>query len=69
MAGYRIELYKGLGRQPWRLRVKAANGEIIFVSEGYATKWNAKRAARKNFRIYGEGATLEPIEVSEKRAS
>lgn len=59
MAGQRVELYKGQGIQPWRLRVKAGNGEIIFVSEGYLTKWNAKRAARKNFR-------MEPVEVGDE---
>lgn len=44
-----IEIFKGKGVQPWRFRVKAANGEVVASSEGYLTKWNAKRAARKAF--------------------
>ena len=43
----KVELFKGEGRQPWFLRLVAANGKTITVSEGYATRWNAKRAARK----------------------
>jgi len=43
----RVELFKGEGRQPWYLRVVGANGKTLTVSEGYATRWNAKRAARK----------------------
>jgi len=43
----RVELFKGEGRQPYFLRLVAANGETLTVSEGYATRWNAKRAARK----------------------
>jgi uncharacterized protein YegP (UPF0339 family) len=44
-----IELHRGKGRQPWYLVLVAANGEKLAVSEGYFSKWNAKRAARKNF--------------------
>jgi uncharacterized protein YegP (UPF0339 family) len=33
----------------WYLRVVGANGEIIATSETYATKWNARRAAKVNF--------------------
>ncbi len=40
-----IEMFKGHGVRRWRWRVKAANGEIVAASQGYATKWNAKRAA------------------------
>ena len=45
----KLELFKGDGLQPWYLRLKAANGKTLAVSEGYFSKWNAKRAARKNF--------------------
>ena len=45
----RLQLVKGSGRQPWYLRLLAGNGEILATSEGYFSKWNAKRAARKNF--------------------
>ncbi len=41
------QLFKGTGRQPWYLRVVAVNGQVILVSEGYFSKWNAKRAARR----------------------
>lgn len=43
----RVELFKG--EDGWRLRLKARNGRILTVSEAYFSKWNAKRAARKNF--------------------
>lgn len=45
----KVELFKGEGRQPWYLRLKGANGKTLSVSEGYFSKWNAKRAAKKNF--------------------
>ena len=44
----RVELFKGEGRQPWFLRLVAENNKTITVSEGYFSKFNAKRAARKN---------------------
>lgn len=44
----RVELIKGKGAQPWFLRLVTGN-ETLAVSEGYFSKWNAKRAARKNF--------------------
>ncbi len=37
------------GYKPWYVRLVSANGEPLAVSEAYMTKWNAKRAARKNF--------------------
>lgn len=42
-----ITIFKGHGLQPWRFRVVAGNGEVVAASEGYLTRWNAKRAARK----------------------
>lgn len=36
-------------RGKWYLRLVGANGEILAHSESYFSKWNAKRAARKNF--------------------
>lgn len=45
-----VELHKmSGGRQPWYLILVASNGEVVAVSEGYYSKWNAKRAAKKNF--------------------
>ena len=43
-----VQLFKGKGVQPWYLRVVSDNGQVLSVSEGYFSKWNAKRAARKN---------------------
>lgn len=37
------------GYKLWYVRLVSENGEILAVSEGYVTKWNAKRAAKKNF--------------------
>jgi hypothetical protein len=44
-----IQLFKGKGIQPWYLRAVSDNGQVLVTSEGYFSKWNAKRAARKNF--------------------
>lgn len=45
----KVVIYKGKGLQPWRFRAVAANGETVATSEGYLTRWNARRAARKVF--------------------
>lgn len=45
----KVELIKGKGNQPWFLRLVSGNGETLAVSEGYFSRWNAKRAAKKNF--------------------
>lgn len=43
-----VQIYKGKGTiQPWRWRVVAPNGQVIASGEGYFSKWNAKRAAKK----------------------
>jgi uncharacterized protein YegP (UPF0339 family) len=47
---YRAEVYKGRGlRQRWRFRIVASNGQIVEASEGYFSKWNAKRAIRRRY--------------------
>lgn len=33
----------------WYVRLVSPNGETLALSEGYVSKWNAKRAAKKNF--------------------
>lgn len=33
--------------QPWYVKIVAGNGETLTISEGYFSKWNAKRAAKK----------------------
>lgn len=45
----RVDLFKGGGIHRWYLRLVASNGKTLALSEGYLTKWNAKRAAAKNF--------------------
>jgi uncharacterized protein YegP (UPF0339 family) len=45
----RVEIYQGTGMKNWRVRLVADNGQIFAISEGYATKWNAQRAARRIF--------------------
>lgn len=43
-----IQLYRGGGgRQRWRWRIVSTNGQTVAASEGYLTKWNAKRSAVK----------------------
>ena len=56
-----VHIFKGKGLiQPWRIRVVASNGKVVSDGgEGYFSKWNAKRAARKNFPDL-------PIKVVEK---
>ena len=56
-----VHIFKGKGLvQPWRIRVVAGNGKVVSDGgEGYFSKWNAKRAARKNFPDL-------PIKVVEK---
>lgn len=56
-----VEIYKsaGGGVQPWRFRPIAGNGEILFTTEGYFSKWNAKRAARK---IFGRDVKIDVLD-------
>lgn len=44
-----VKLVKHKGRQPWRLHLMADNGEELATSEGYYSRFNARRAAKKNF--------------------
>ena len=46
----KVELFKGKGNvQNWYLRLRAQNGKVLAISEGYYSKWGAKRAAKKSF--------------------
>lgn len=36
-------------RQRFYVRLVSVNGQTLTVSEAYATRWNAKRAARRMF--------------------
>lgn len=44
-----VQIFRGKGIvQPWYYRVVSSNGKIVADSgEGYFSRWNAKRAARK----------------------
>ena len=53
------QVFKGEGRQPWRFRlVNTGNHRVMTQSEGYISKWNAKRAARRAF------SDVEVVDVS-----
>lgn len=45
----RVELVRGKGgiHRRWYYRIVAANGQVQTTSEMYWSKWNAKRAAKK----------------------
>ena len=53
----RVEIFRSnMNKYPgkkkeWYVRLIAGNGETLNTSEGYATKWNAKRAAKKVFPL------------------
>lgn len=53
----KVEIFKGEGIHPWYVRLRASNGRVLTISEGYYSKWNAKRAARRMF------PTLQPKEI------
>lgn len=42
-----VRLFKGEGRKPWRFRIVGANGETVSTSQGYLTRWNRDRGARR----------------------
>lgn len=44
-----MRVYPG-GRKQWYLLLVGDNGETLAVSEMYYSRFNAKRAARKNFK-------------------
>lgn len=44
-----VHIFRGGGAQPWYVRLVSSNGQVLSVSEGYFSKWNAKRAAHKMF--------------------
>jgi len=44
----RIEIYRDKGLRKWRWRRIAGNNRITETAgQGYVTRWNAKRSARK----------------------
>ena len=44
---YKIIIFKG--KRKWYFHAHAKNNKIVAASEGYYSKWNAKRAAKKVF--------------------
>jgi hypothetical protein len=48
-SGLVVEIVQGNGKQPWRVKLYSTNGKQLNMSEGYVSKWNAKRAARRMF--------------------
>lgn len=42
-----VRIKKGTGLKNWRVYLYSENGQILNMSEGYYSQWNAKRAARK----------------------
>jgi uncharacterized protein YegP (UPF0339 family) len=46
-----VHIYKGAGLRNWRVRLVADNGSILAISEGYYSRWNARRAAKRMFPL------------------
>lgn len=44
-----VQIFKGKGARSFYVRLVAANGRVLSISESYVTRWNAKRAARRIF--------------------
>lgn len=44
-----VHIYRGVGLRNWRVRLVADNGRILSISEGYFSKSNARRAARRMY--------------------
>lgn len=56
----KFEVYKDrVGNYRWRL--KAANGEIVAASEGYTTRFGARRSAEAVKRISFSAVIVDPM--------
>ena len=62
MTGVSVQVFKGSGRHPWYVRAVSGNGQVMTTSEGYFSKFNANRAARRMFPL----ATLRELERWER---
>lgn len=51
------------GRRRWYVQGRAANGEVVFTTQGYVTKWNAQRAARALARRMNPPPTIVGVTV------
>jgi uncharacterized protein YegP (UPF0339 family) len=59
MSKYRLEVYKGRGKQPWRWRVRARNGKLVACSgEGFRSRRNAMKSWSKFWHM--ESVSLSP---------
>jgi hypothetical protein len=57
-----VRLKKGKGAKNHLVYLLSRSGDVLSLSEGYATHWNAKRAARRMFpdlpRVDENGTTF-----------
>jgi len=44
-----VQIFRGKGIQPHYVRLVSSNGQVLSISEGYLTRWNAKRAAKRMY--------------------
>lgn len=63
----KFELYQDRAGE-FRFRLKARNGEIIAVSEGYGTRGNCRKGIQSVIRNAPEAGVLPPSEKATKRA-
>lgn len=47
----KVHIYQGKDRQ-YYLRLVASNGRTVLDSEGYRTRWNARRAAKRTAKLF-----------------
>ncbi len=43
------QIVKGHGRHPYYVRLVSVNGQVLSISEGYVSRWGARRAAKKMY--------------------
>lgn len=57
---YRVELFPSK-RKNWYLRIRASNGQILFTSQRYAAKKNAKKTQGRF--VAAAGSDFKAVEV------
>jgi uncharacterized protein YegP (UPF0339 family) len=62
---YRIMVFKG--RRKWYWHLEARNGQVVLTSQGYFSKWNAKRSAKKHAQAGGYEWKVEEPEIPNRR--
>jgi uncharacterized protein YegP (UPF0339 family) len=53
-----VEYFPGNDGQ-WYVRLRAANGQTVAVTEGYTRKWSARRSARRIGQAFGAKVVAE----------